>query len=176
MALYSGTSTSNTAIISPGTEQTKPTPSAGSLRFNTTDNTIDGYSTSWTKITVTSIPAPTTINTGNITFMQCMDHYSTFYYDGNGNFYVESREPGGNIHTGRGDCSDAQGQILRYTFNKTGYTSITGSISMSGRDGSATLNFSSINPSSTYGPTNIGVTDGSSGASGYSYTLNMTIT
>ena len=174
MALYAGTSTNSISIIAPGTTAQRPaSPVNGQLRFNSQTNALEAYNSNWINIANIQI---TTINTGNITFMQCMDHYSTFYYDGNGNFYVESREPSGNIHTGRGDCSDAQGQILRYTFNKAGYSSITGSISMSGRDGSATLNFSNINPNSTYGPTNIGVTDGSSGASGYSYTLNMTIT
>jgi hypothetical protein len=175
MALYAGTSTVKTVVLGSYTTTQRDALtglSPGTIIYNSTTNTYQLYAgTNWVNTLSVS-----TINTGNITFMQCMDHYSTFYYDGNGNFYVESREPTGNIHTGRGDCSDAQGQILRYTFNKTGYSSISGSISMSGRDGSATLNFSNINPTSTYGPTNIGVTDNSSGASGYSYTLNMTIT
>jgi hypothetical protein len=176
MALYAGTSTVKTVVLGSYTTTQRDALtglSTGTLLYNSTTNKHQYYNgSSWSDINVPVV----TINTGNITFMQCMDHYSTFYYDGNGNFYVESREPSGNIHTGRGDCSDAQGQILRYTFNKAGYSSITGSISMSGRDGSATLNFSNINPNSTYGPTNIGITDNSSGASGYSYTLNMTIT
>lgn len=120
-------------------------------------------------------PKPPTINT-SVSFTQCVDHYATFYYDGNGNFYVQSREPGGGIHTGRGDCGgELQGDILRYSFNKNGYSNATGSISMSGRSGSATYNFSNWGVGSSNGPHGIGVEDGGAGAGIYSFTLSVNV-
>jgi len=115
------------------------------------------------------------INT-SVNFTQCIDDYATFYYDGNGNFYLQSREPAGNIHTGRGDCgAELQGDILRYSFNKNGYSTATGSISMSGRNGSATYNFSNWGVGSSNGPHRLGVTDGAGGAATYSFTLSVNI-
>ena len=51
MALYAGTSANNISIIAPGTNSDRPaSPSSGTLRFNTTTNSLDGYSTSWNNI------------------------------------------------------------------------------------------------------------------------------
>jgi len=119
---------------------------------------------------------PTPINT-TVNFTQCCDHYASIYYNGSGSFYVASHDPSGGIHTSRSDCgSDVQGDIQRYTFTTTGYTTINGSISMSGRNGSATYTISNWSVNTAYGRYNIGVTDASGGAGGYSFTLTLTIT
>lgn len=112
----------------------------------------------------------------NVSFTQCVDHYATVYYDGNGNIRIQSREPSGNIHTGRGDCGgNAQGDITRYTFSKSGRSTINVTISSSGRNGSGSITINqSVN--STYGPTQVGATDSSGGAAGYSFTIVGTIT
>jgi len=111
----------------------------------------------------------------NVSFSQCYDHYASVYYDGNGNVYVRSHEPSGNIHTGRGDCSGyQQGNYNRYSFNKSGFSNINITVSTSGRDGSGSRTINqSVN--STYGPTQVGATDGSGGAGIYSFTITGTI-
>jgi len=111
----------------------------------------------------------------NVSFTQCYDHYATVYYDGNGNVYIQSREPSNNIHTGRGDCGGhQQGNYNRYSFNKSGFSNINITISASGRNGSGSRTINqSVN--STYGPTQVGATDGSGGAAGYSFTISGTI-
>ncbi len=111
----------------------------------------------------------------NVSFTQCIDHYASVYYDGNGMIYMRSHEPNGTIHTGRGDCGGvAQGNILRYSFNKSGFSTINVTVSASGRDGSGSITINqSVN--STYGPTQVGATDGSGGAAGYSFTIIGTI-
>ena len=111
----------------------------------------------------------------NVSFTQCYDHYATVYYDGNGKIYIRSHEPPGNIHTGRGDCGGhAQGNILRYSFNKSGYSTINVTVSASGRDGSGSRTINqSVN--STYGAIQVGATDGSGGAAGYNFTITGTI-
>ena len=108
-------------------------------------------------------------------FTQCYDHYASVYYDGNGNIYVRSHEPSGNIHTGRGDCGgNQQGNYNRYSFNKSGFSTINVTVSASGRNGSGSITINqSVN--STYGPTQVGATDGSGGAAGYSFTISGTI-
>ena len=51
MALYAGTSANSISIIAPGTNADRPaSPASGTLRFNTTTNSLDGYSTSWNSI------------------------------------------------------------------------------------------------------------------------------
>jgi hypothetical protein len=51
---------------------------------------------------------------------QCIDHYASVYYDGNGRIYIEGRQPDHSIHTGRGDCGGyAQGQLCIYAFDKS---------------------------------------------------------
>lgn len=107
----------------------------------------------------------------NVSFTQCYDHYAKVYYDGNGKIYIRSHEPSGNIHTGRGDCGGhTQGNILRYSFNKSGFSTINVTVSASGRNGSGSRTINqSVN--STYGAIQIGATDGSGGAAGYSFTI-----
>lgn len=112
----------------------------------------------------------------SVSFNQCYDHYATVYYDGSGNVRIQSREPSGSIHTGRGDCSGGdQGDYTRYSFDKSGKTTINITISASGRNGSGSTTINqSVN--STFGPTQVGATDGSGGAAIYSFTITGTIT
>lgn len=112
----------------------------------------------------------------SVSFNQCVDHYMTIYYDGNGNFRFQSREPSGNIHSGRGDCGgNQQGDITRYSFTTGSYSSMSGSVTYSGRNGNGTYTFSSWGVNSTNGPHNLGFTDGSGGAATYSFTFSGTI-
>jgi hypothetical protein len=111
----------------------------------------------------------------NVTIVQCMDATATIFYDGAGSFYIESREPSGNIHTGRGDCGGLpQGQILYYTFNPAGFTSLNFVVNQSGRGGSGSYTgtgWSLTTPRREGLP----VGDGSGGAGGYTFTITGTI-
>jgi hypothetical protein len=111
----------------------------------------------------------------NVTIVQCMDHFATLVYDGAGNFYIQSREPSGAVHTGRGDCGGLpQGQILYYTFNTTGFTSLNFVVTQSGRDGSGSYTgtgWSLTTPRNQDLP----VIDGNGGASGYTFTITGTV-
>lgn len=112
-----------------------------------------------------------------VNFTQCIDDYCTFYYDGNGNFYVQSREPSGNIHTARSDCGgELQGDILRYSFTRSGYSTTTGSLYMTGRNGTTTYSFSNWAVGTANGPHRLGVTDGAGGAATYSFSLTVNVT
>ena len=111
----------------------------------------------------------------NVSQYQCMDHYASVYYDGYGNFYIESREPSGAIHTGRGDCGGyVQGQILYYSFNPAGYSTINFSVYESGRNGSGTYSYSWAANSGNRA--DLGVIDGSGGAGTYYFNIYGTIT
>ena len=103
-----------------------------------------------------------------------MDHYATLYYDGAGTFYIQSREPSGAIHTGRGDCGDPQGQIFYYSFTTTGYSVMNFTVSQSGRNGSSNYTGSDWNVFSSR-TQDLGVIDGSGGAAGYTFTISGTI-
>jgi hypothetical protein len=106
----------------------------------------------------------------NTSFTQCVDIQATLYYDGNGKVYVNSN------HTGRGDCSGAaQGNQLRLSFNKTGFTTINIVVTSSGRNGTSSVTINqSVN--SAWGWGNVGVHDGSGGAGVYNFTIIGTIT
>ena len=111
----------------------------------------------------------------NVTIVQCMDATATIFYDGAGSFYIESREPSGNIHTGRGDCGGLpQGQILYYTFNPAGFTSLNFVVTQSGRDGSGSYTGTSWSLT-TPRREGLPVGDGSGGAGGYTFTITGTI-
>jgi len=44
MALYAGTSTANTSVLTPGTTAAAPSPTiAGALRYNTTTNKLQAF-------------------------------------------------------------------------------------------------------------------------------------
>jgi hypothetical protein len=110
----------------------------------------------------------------NVTIVQCMDASSTIFYDGAGRFYIESREPSGNIHTGRGDCGGLpQGQILYVTFNPAGFTSLNFVVTMSGRGGSGSYTGTgwSLTTARTEG---LPVGDGDGGAAGYTFNITGT--
>ena len=111
----------------------------------------------------------------NVSFTQCYDHYANVYYDGNGNISIRSHEPSGSIHTGRGDCGGhQQGNYTRYSFTKSSWTTLNVVVSASGRNGSGSKTINqSVN--STYGPIQVGATDGSGGAAGYSFTIIGTL-
>lgn len=116
--------------------------------------------------------APITVNES---FTQCIDHFCTLYYNGAGKIYVQSREPGMNIHTGRGDCGGAQqGNILRYSFDTSKTYNMDITVTMSGRNGSSSLRINqSVN--TVYGPVKFGTIDTFGGASIYNYTMTGTI-
>ena len=110
----------------------------------------------------------------NVTIVQCMDASSTIFYDGAGRFYIESREPSGNIHTGRGDCGGLpQGQILYVTFNPAGFTSLNFVVTMSGRGGSGSYTGTgwSLTTARREG---LPVGDGDGGAAGYTFNITGT--
>jgi hypothetical protein len=108
-------------------------------------------------------------------FSQCMDHYLSIYYDGNGNIYVASHEPSGNIHTSRDDCGgSAQGDFVRYSFDKTGKTTVQATLSISGRDGSGSCSINT-NVNSSQGRNSSSIIDYNAGAAGYSCTLSGTV-
>jgi hypothetical protein len=110
----------------------------------------------------------------NVTIDQCMDASSTIFYDGAGRFYIESREPSGNIHTGRGDCGGLpQGQILYVTFNPAGFTSLNFVVTMSGRGGSGSYTGTgwSLTTARREG---LPVGDGDGGAAGYTFNITGT--
>ena len=111
----------------------------------------------------------------NVTIVQCMDDYATLYYDGAGNFYIESREPSGNIHTGRGDCGGLpQGQILYYTFNPAGFTSLNFVVTQSGRAGSGSYTGTSWSLTTPRRQDRLPITDGGGGAAGYTFNITGT--
>lgn len=113
--------------------------------------------------------------TFNVTQDQCMDHYATLYYDGAGNFYIQSKEPSGAIHTWRGDCGNPQGQIFYYGFNVNGgYTTMNFTVTQNGRNGYSAYTGSnwSVFSSRTQ---DLGVIDGSGGAAGYTFNIYGTI-
>ena len=111
----------------------------------------------------------------NVSLTQCMDHYATIFYDGAGNFYIESRQPDGSIHTDRGDCgSNPQGQILYYSFSTSGYSVINFSVYESGRNGTATYTGTNWDVN-TARRDNLPVTDTSGGAAGYYFNLYGTV-
>jgi hypothetical protein len=110
----------------------------------------------------------------NVTIVQCMDHYATLYYDGAGIFYIQSKEPSGNIHTGRGDCGGLpQGQILYVTFNPAGFTSLNFVVTQSGRDGSGSYTGTSWSLT-TPRTQDLPVVDGNGGAGGYTFNITGT--
>lgn len=110
----------------------------------------------------------------NVTQDQCMDHYATLYYDGSGNFYIQSKEPSGAIHTWRGDCGNPQGQIFYYGFNTTGYSVMNFTVTQNGRNGYSS--YTGTNWSVTSSRTqDLGVIDGSGGAAGYTFNIYGTI-
>ena len=125
---------------------------------------------------VTSSPAPSGTVFDQTTTV-CIDHYATWKYDGAGNFYIETREPSGSIHTGRGDCGgNPQGTVSILTV--TGYSgkSLNGNISVSGRNGTYSKNISISNGSSSVGSTTIAnPIDPSGGASGYDVRIQITV-
>ena len=111
----------------------------------------------------------------NVTIVQCMDDYATLYYDGAGNFYIESREPSGNIHTGRGDCGGLpQGQILYVTFNPAGFTSLNFVVTQSGRAGSGSYTGTSWSLTTPRRQDRLPITDGGGGAAGYTFNITGT--
>ena len=111
----------------------------------------------------------------SVSFTQCVDHWGTFVYDGGGNIRMQSREPSGAIHTGRGDCSGyPQGDFTYVSFSTSGKTTVSGTVTWSGRDSSGSWNFS-YGVGSSSGQVNL-FTDGSGGAAGYSFTISGTVT
>ena len=111
----------------------------------------------------------------NVTIVQCMDDYATLYYDGAGSFYIESREPSGNIHTGRGDCGGLpQGQILYVTFNPAGFTSLNFVVTQSGRAGSGSYTGTSWSLTTPRRQDRLPITDGGGGAAGYTFNITGT--
>lgn len=118
---------------------------------------------------------------------QCIDHHGglSYNYDTN-ELRISSHTTGtfgyGNIHTGRGDCgSQPQGLIVVHTFSSptydlSSYNTFSGTARMDGRDGDQTINFSfdvstETGNSGTTSITNFGVTDTSSGAATYTFTI-----
>lgn len=82
MALYAGTSTNSISIIAPGTDANRPvSPSSGTLRFNTTTNSLNGYSTSWTNIS-----QPSTVTSG---LVLSLDAGNTASYPGSGTTWTD---------------------------------------------------------------------------------------
>lgn len=87
MGLYAGTSTNSISILAPGTNADRPaSPISGTLRFNTTTNSLDGYSTVWSNI---SSP-PSIITSGLILHLDAGNIASypgsgTTWYDVSGN-------------------------------------------------------------------------------------------
>ena len=111
----------------------------------------------------------------NVTIVQCMDDYATLYYDGAGRFYIESREPSGAIHTGRGDCGGLpQGQILYVTFNPAGFTSLNFVVTQSGRAGSGSYTGTSWSLTTPRRQDRLPITDGGGGAAGYTFNITGT--
>jgi len=111
----------------------------------------------------------------NVTILQCMDDYATLYYNGAGKFYIESREPSGNIHTGRGDCGGLpQGQILYVTFNPAGFTSLNFVVTQSGRAGSGSYTGTSWSLTTPRRQDRLPITDGAGGAAGYTFNITGT--
>lgn len=81
MALYAGTSTNSISIIAPGTGADRPaSPASGTLRFNTTTNSLDGYSTSWSNI------SPSIVTSGLVLFL---DAGNTTSYPGSGTTWTD---------------------------------------------------------------------------------------
>ena len=110
----------------------------------------------------------------NVTIVQCMDANATIFYDGAGSFYIESREPSGAIHTGRGDCGGLpQGQILYVTFNPAGFTSLNFVVTQSGRGGSGSFTGTSWSLT-TARREGLPVGDGDGGAGGYTFNITGT--
>ena len=116
---------------------------------------------------------------------QCHDHAAGLSHDGNGNLRISSHSPGtigyGNIHTGRSDCSAQQGLINIYTFssasyNLEDYTSVSGTLTYSGRNGSGSYNFSydDITSGTASSISNVGFTDTSGGAGTYTFSISGT--
>ena len=122
--------------------------------------------------------APITVNES---FTQCIDHFCTLYYNGAGKIYVQSREPGMNIHTGRGDCGGAQqGNILRYSFDTSKTYNMDITVTMSGPGGPggrSAVSSLRINQSvnTVYGPVKFATIDSAGGAAIYNYTMTGTI-
>ena len=121
---------------------------------------------------------------------QCIDHHGglSYNYD-TGELRISSHTTGtfgyGNIHTGRTDCGSVpQGLIVVHTFSNPTYDlnmydTFSGTARMDGRDGDQTINFSfdvstETGNSGTTSITNFGVTDTSSGAATYTFTVSGT--
>jgi len=108
----------------------------------------------------------------DVTQYQCIDHYASLYYDGNGRLYIESREPSGNIHTRRGDCGGyCQGQICIFAFNKSQGTTIHINAWVWN-----TLHFNFDLNVNTAWRSNFWFTDGGSGAHAYRFRVQGRIT
>ena len=120
---------------------------------------------------------------------QCIDHHGglSYNYD-TGQLRISSHTTGtfgyGNIHTTRGDCSAQQGLIVVHTFTDPTYDldmydTFSGTATMNGRNGNASISFS-FDVSSATGNTgvtsitNFGVTDTSGGAATYTFTVSGT--
>ena len=121
---------------------------------------------------------------------QCVDHFGglSYNYD-TGELRISSHAPGtigyNTIHTGRTDCGSApQGLVVVHTFSDPTYDlnmydTFTGTATMSGRNGNATINFSydvseDTGNTGTTSITNFGVTDTNSGAATYTFTVSGT--
>lgn len=120
--------------------------------------------------------APTEVN---LTFVQCIDHFSTVHYfasGGRGQFYVASREPSMQIHSSRGDCGSApQGFIQWYTFDLAGKSNMDITITMSGRCGTRSIRLvQSVLTNTTTSARDL-ITDWYGGAAAYTFTIAGTI-
>lgn len=171
----STTSTTSTTTRGPGTTTTS-TSTSTSTSSTSTSTTSTSTSTTSTTTTTTQAPPVLPINF-SLSFNQCIDHTCAFYYDGLGNFRVQSRDLRNNIHSTRGDCSGAdQGDITRFNFGPLSYYSLaSGSLTMSGRAGSTTYTFSNWDVNTANGPHTLNLVDSRTGASVYSFTLTIAI-
>lgn len=108
----------------------------------------------------------------NTSFTQCMDSHFELFYDGQGRFYLSSREPNNNTHCCRGDCGGhPQGHRQVFSFNKAGWSTINLTVTISGRNGTWTYNFNNKPINNQFSGSWMG-SDTSGGAAGYTVTFS----